>query len=42
MCDVREGVAKLKLYSVVVHQVIESTPGPLGTIDLPTINISQG
>ena len=42
MCDdVREAVAKLKLYSVDVHQIVESTPGPLSAIDLPTINIPK-
>ena len=42
MCDVREAVTKLKLYTVDMHQITESTPGPLGTIDLPISNIPKG
>ena len=39
MADVRQAVAKLKLYNIDMHHIVESTPGPLGTIDLPLLDL---
>ena len=42
MADVRQAVAKLKLYNIDMHHIVKSTPGPLGTTDLPILDLSSG
>ena len=35
MTDIKEQVKALKLYPLDLHHIVESSPGPLGVIDLP-------
>ena len=35
MTDIKERVKSMKPYPLDVHHIVESTPGPLGVIDLP-------
>ena len=37
--DVRNAVAKLKLYNIDMHHIVESTAGPLATPDLPLLDL---
>ncbi|CAE6955611.1 unnamed protein product [Symbiodinium sp. CCMP2592] len=39
MSDVRNAVAKLKLYNIGEHHIVESTAGPLTTLDLPLLDL---
>ena len=41
MTDIKERVKSLKLHPLDVHHIVESTPGPLGVIDLPIYDCSR-
>ena len=41
MQEVKEHVAKLKLYTIDVHQFVESSPGPLNVLDLPILDFPE-